>query len=121
MGFWLVGFGGVLGGLTRFQLGKMISERAGTTFPIGTFLINLTGALLLGILVGTGAEGNWYHLLGDGFLGAYTTFSTFMYESVQLVRDNEKRSAIVYIFCSLLLGIVGFAAGFRITEFLMVY
>ena len=117
----LVGIGGILGGLTRFQLGKMISEKSATTFPAGTFLINITGALLLGILVGAGSEGYWYQLLGDGFLGTYTTFSTFMYESVQLFRDNEKRSAIVYIVCSLLLGIAGFTAGFAITGFLRVF
>ncbi len=112
MNFLLVGLGGVFGGLTRFQLGKMISERAGTTFPAATFLINISGAFLLGVLTGLGAEGKYYLLFGDGFLGAYTTFSTFMYEGFSLFRENEKRKAFFYVLSSLLFGIGAYAFGF---------
>ena len=76
----LVGVGGVFGGICRFQLGKAISQKFNTSFPIGTFLINISGALLLGILTGADMGNSGYLLFGDGFCGAFTTFSTFMEE-----------------------------------------
>lgn len=112
----LVGFGGLFGGLARFQLGKMISQKSRTTFPVGTFIINITGAMLLGILNGLNIGNSAYVLLGDGFLGAYTTFSTFMYEGFILFQGNEKLNALIYILCSLLLGILGYVAGFEIMK-----
>ena len=111
----LIGVGGAAGGLARFRIGKMISENTGSTFPFGTFVINITGALLLGLLTGAQLPECWYLLLGTGFLGAYTTFSTFMYEGFQLFQDNEKRNAVLYIACSLVFGITGYFTGFLIT------
>lgn len=113
MNLLLVGIGGALGGIVRYQLGKMLSQKSGTAFPLGTFIINITGALLLGIVTSIKAGDNAYLLLGDGFLGAYTTFSTFMYEGFNLFRENETRNALVYILGSLLLGIIGYFAGFE--------
>lgn len=107
----LVGIGGALGSLARYQLGRFLSQRSGTAFPLGTFLINITGAILLGLLTGLDAPGNVYLLLGDGFLGAYTTFSTFMYEGFQLFGDNRKRNALTYIIASLVIGLLGFVLG----------
>ncbi|MDD2483649.1 MAG: fluoride efflux transporter CrcB [Eubacteriales bacterium] len=116
MNFLLVGLGGILGGISRYQLGKMISESVRTTFPVATFFINLCGAFLLGSLMAKTSGGSLYLLLGDGFLGAFTTFSTYMYESFSLFRENEKRNAIIYIVCSLLLGIVAYTFGFIVAE-----
>lgn len=113
MNLLLVGIGGALGGIVRYQLGKMLSQKSGTDFPLGTFIINITGALLLGIVTSIKAGDDAYLLLGDGFLGAYTTFSTFMYEGFNLFRENETRNALVYILGSLLLGIIGYFAGFE--------
>ncbi len=107
-----VGIGGALGSLTRYQLGKAVAEKSGSTFPVGTFIINLTGAILLGIVSSLEADGNLYLLLGDGFLGAYTTFSTFMYEGFNLFQENEKKNAFYYVLGSLILGIIGYALGF---------
>lgn len=112
----LVGIGGTFGGLCRFQLGKLVSEKSKTTFPIGTFLINITGAILLGILTGMNMGNNIYLLLGDGFLGAFTTFSTFMYEGFNLFQDNEKLNAFVYILSTLILGIIGYVFGYEIVR-----
>lgn len=109
-----VGIGGALGALTRFQLGKIISQRSKTTFPIGTFIINITGALLLGLLTGIGTSKSIYLLFGDGFLGAYTTFSTFMYEGFNLFQGKEKMNAFTYVLGSLLLGLIGYVIGFEI-------
>lgn len=108
----LVGIGGTLGALCRFQLGKLLSQKSSRAFPIGTFLINITGAVLLGILTGADPGNSVYLLLGDGFLGAYTTFSTFMYEGFNLFQGKQKLNAIIYILGTLFLGILGYAAGF---------
>lgn len=115
----LVGIGGALGALTRFQLGKMISGKANMAFPLGTFLINISGAVLLGLLTGMDVSHRGYLLLGDGFLGAYTTFSTFMYEGFNLFRENEMLNALTYIGGSLILGIIGYLTGFEVAKIIM--
>lgn len=112
MEYILVGLGGTLGGITRYALGKAISKRSKSGFPLGTFIINISGAFLLGLLNGTQTGVTVSLLLGDGFIGAYTTFSTFMYEGVNLFQDREKLNACIYIIGSLFLGISGFVFGF---------
>lgn len=114
MNFLLVGAGGIFGSLTRFSLGKFISNRFKSSFPMGTFIINITGAILLGILSSIGANKNLYLIFGDGFLGGYTTFSTFMYEGFNLFQDNAKLNAFIYILGSLMLGIIGYMIGVKI-------
>jgi fluoride exporter len=109
-----VGIGGALGSLARFQLGKMVSDRTKTKFPLGTFIINISGAFFLGIVSSLNVDKNGYLLLGEGFLGAYTTFSTFMYEGFKLFGDNKKVNAALYIVCSLLIGIAGYIAGVQL-------
>lgn len=120
MSFVIVGIGGAFGGLVRFQLGKIISEKSNTPFPIGTFIINITGAILLGIITSINPGHSLYLLLGDGFLGAYTTFSTFMYEGFNLFHENEKMNAFIYILGSLFLGIIGYSVGFEIVKLLII-
>ncbi|MGE5633033.1 MAG: fluoride efflux transporter CrcB [Caulobacteraceae bacterium] len=107
----IVGIGGLFGSITRYFLGKLISEKATTLFPLGTFIINITGAFLLGIISTIKIDNNLYILLGDGFLGAYTTFSTFMYEGFYLFHEKEKLNAFTYIFLSLIVGVLGYATG----------
>ena len=114
MDYLLVGIGGMFGSIARYKLGKYVSQRSKSGFPLGTFFINVTGALLLGILTGLQTFETIYTLLGDGFLGAYTTFSTFMYEGFNLFQDREKLNAFIYILGSLILGILGFAVGVQI-------
>ena len=101
----------MLGSITRYMLGKWISERFNTIIPMGTFLINITGAFLLGIVSTIYTNGNLYLLLAEGYLGAYTTFSTFMYEGFNLFQENERKNAILYVLGTLFLGIIGFIIG----------
>lgn len=114
MQYILVGFGGFLGSITRVRLGEIIKKRSKGVFPISTFFINITGAILLGI-VASKTTSNMYTLIGDGFLGGYTTFSTFMFESFNLFKDNKKVNSIMYIVLSVLLGIIGFVIGVKIS------
>lgn len=113
--------GGALGSLVRFILGRRISEKAKTNFPISTFFINITGAILLGIVSSLGLKANMYTLFGDGFLGAYTTFSTFMYEGFNLFQEAEKLNAFIYILASLILGIIGFISGVEIARYIKLF
>ena len=114
--FFIVGIGGIFGSIVRYSLGKYISERSYADIPIGTLIINATGAILLGIVSMIYKEGKLYLLLAEGFLGAYTTFSTFMYEGFNLFQENEIKNAVFYIFGTLILGIIGFIIGIRIVE-----
>lgn len=111
MNFLAVGFGGMLGSLTRYGLGKFITRKSKSSFYWGTFIINISGAFLLGIVNSLNLDKVLLLLLADGFLGAYTTFSTFMYEGFHLFKDNHKLNAVIYILASLLLGLAGYFAG----------
>ena len=111
MNLLIVGVGGAAGSLARYYLGKFVNKKYNRNYPVGTFIINITGALLLGIVV-TAVKGQTYQLLlADGFLGAYTTFSTFMYEGFCLTRESEKMIAIKYITSSIIIGIIGYGLG----------
>lgn len=114
----LVGIGGACGSLARYYLGKVMAARWKKGFPLGTFLINVTGAFLLGWISSLGLNTNGYLLLADGFLGAYTTFSTFMYEGFSLFQKREEINAVVYIAASIVLGSLFFMLGVQIGKFL---
>lgn len=116
MEYLLVAIGGGAGSLVRYSLGKVISEKSSMNFPIGTFIINITGAILLGVVSSIPVSSNMMLLLADGFLGAYTTFSTFMYEGFNLFQEREKINAFIYILGSLILGTVGFELGTKIVN-----
>lgn len=111
MGYLLVGIGGLLGSIARFSLGRFIGRNSTARFPIGTFIINIAGAFLLGIASSKALSRGTYLLFADGFLGAFTTFSTFMYEGFDLLHNRKRLNAAVYIVLSLLLGVIGFFAG----------
>jgi fluoride exporter len=115
----LVGTGGILGSLLRFTLGKWISKKMQTGFPWHTFFINITGAILLGSITCINPERNFLLFAADGFLGAYTTFSTFMYEGFSLYSDSKKFNACVYIVSSVVFGIAGYFLGFLATNSLV--
>jgi CrcB protein len=115
MSFVLLWFGvGVLGGaaaIGRVLLDAVVSAASAGRFPAGTLLVNLSGSLLLGLLVGLGLHGNSYLLAGTAVLGAYTTFSTWMFESDRLAEDGERWLLATNIFLSLLLGVGAVALG----------
>ncbi len=114
----IIGVGGALGSVTRYKLGRFIGNKSTTTIPIGTLIINITGAFLLGILSNLNMDKNIYMFLTEGFLGAYTTFSTFMYEGFNLIQEKEKLNMFIYIVGTLILGIICFALGYFIIKFI---
>ncbi|TWD91633.1 CrcB protein [Neobacillus bataviensis] len=105
-----VGIGGIFGAIMRFQLGKWITAKTSGVFPIGTFIINITGSFVLGLLAVLHLEKEipeWFWLLcGTGFIGAYTTFSTFGYETIQMLQKRETKYAVLYVSISVFFGII---------------
>lgn len=114
MMFLLLGLGGVLGALCRYHGARIVQARISRNFPLGTLLINLSGSALLGALIGVLARHpTWPRqelslLWGTGFCGAYTTFSSWSFETVQLWREGQRRDALINVLTQPLLG--GFAA-----------
>lgn len=114
--FLLIGLGGVLGANARYLISTWAADRFGTAFPYGTFVINVSGSVLIGFVLTIVVD----RLSNDpaprlfvatGFLGAYTTFSTLSYEAVQLVAAGAVLPALAYVLGSLLLGIAAAVAG----------
>jgi CrcB protein len=109
-----VGLLGGVGALGRFLLDAAVSLRLGRQFPIGTLVVNLSGAFLLGLLAGLGVGGRAMLLAGTATLGSYTTFSTWMLESQRLGEDGELRLALANLVVSLLVGVAAAAAGWAL-------
>ncbi|MCF8563291.1 fluoride efflux transporter CrcB [Alicyclobacillus tolerans] len=117
MAYVWVGLGGTIGALLRYQLSKWIGERIVVSFPLATLIINVTGAFLLGFF--TRSLGHIFPhlgsapmlLLGTGLCGAYTTFSTFSYELVILLRESRYAAAGFYLAASLVFGLAAAGVG----------
>jgi len=110
----LVGFGSAVGGVLRYYLGRWVDERFGATgFPWGTFLVNVTGSFVLGaiallVLERLPPDYRWaYVLLGTGLCGGFTTFSTFEWETYQLIRDGSMWLALANVVGSVVCGFAG--------------
>jgi CrcB protein len=96
---------GGVGAIGRFLVDGSVAGLLGRSWPFGTLTINLSGSLVLGVLVGAAVSGNTYILLGTAAIGAYTTFSTWMYETQRLIEDGAYRAAAANVLASLALGI----------------
>src|SRR2546423_9072801 len=108
----IVGLGGFVGANARYVVGQWAAQKWGATLPYGTFIINVTGSFILGLFatltLSLGWNPNWRLLIAIGFVGAYTTFSTFEYETLQLIVNGARyREAMVNLAGSV---VVGFAA-----------
>lgn len=117
MPFVLVAAGGALGAVARFVVARGADILVDTRFPLGTFVINIVGSFLLGVLGTLVADrvvpnGDALRLaLGVGFLGAFTTYSTFEFETHALLEDGLWLIALVNMFASLFLGLLAVRAG----------
>ena len=111
-----VGCGGFLGAITRFLLSGYLQRRADGGFPIGTLGVNVLGCFLIGLLMTVVHERQMFSegtrlLLGAGFLGSLTTFSTFGMESIQLLRAGDMRLFLASVAGNVLLGLLAVVAG----------
>ncbi|HEX3031611.1 MAG TPA: fluoride efflux transporter CrcB [Bacillota bacterium] len=122
MEYLYIGLGGCFGALSRYSLSKWVGQRWPGSFPLATFFINITGSFIVGLLYILFVS--WYSpqiksILTTGFLGAYTTFSTFGYEIVTLVEKGEGKRAIIYTLLSVGIGLIaaflGIALGLQLT------
>ena len=110
-----VGALGAMGAYARFRVAARVTARRPSSFPFGTFYVNLSGGFALGLLTGLGVEGDALLMVGTGFLGAYTTFSTWMVEAQRLGEDADWVRMWLYLAGSMLVGLattgVGWLAG----------
>jgi CrcB protein len=117
MPYLLVGVGGFIGANARFIVARLVGALFETRFPLGTFLINVSGSFLLGVLGTVVAQKvtpnseSMRLALGVGFLGAFTTFSTFEFETHALFDDGSWLTATTNIFASLFIGLLAVRAG----------
>ncbi len=114
--FLLISAGAVLGANARYWIGTWAAQKWGASFPYGTLLINVTGSLLLGLFMALTAErfvidARLRLLIATGFLGAYTTFSTFTYESMTLLTKGALMPGLLNILGSTALGLLAVGAG----------
>lgn len=116
MNFIIVGIGGFLGAMARYGMGLWIGQRWGRIFPFGTLAVNVSGSFLIGFLMPLVTERiivnpQWRLLLIVGFLGAYTTFSTFEYETGALLTDSEWLYAGMNVVASVIVGFIALKIG----------
>lgn len=119
----IIALGGALGALSRYELGLWISSRWNNFFPLPTFLINISGAFLLGFINIFFADKlslppEWRLGIGVGFLGAFTTFSTFGYEVFTLIEKGNYSTAASYTLLSIIVGFLGVALGVTLARLL---
>jgi CrcB protein len=106
----LVLAGGAAGAPVRYLVDRAVQSRMRSVLPLGTLVVNVVGCFILGCLVGAASE-NVRLLLGTGFCGALTTFSTFGYETVRLAEEGETTSAFANVAASLGVGLAAAALG----------
>jgi CrcB protein len=119
----LVGLGGGLGSMLRYLATSFITSRI-TCFPaiLGTFAVNFTGCLLIGIAIGLSERYAWFSpqvrlFVATGICGGYTTFSAFAYENINLIRNGNYFVSLIYILASVIVCFSATFAGFSIVKF----
>ena len=111
----LVGFGSFFGGVVRYLVTRMLSAMVVSSYPFGTFAVNVLGCFIIGFVsalpVGSLLGPNTRLLLTTGLCGGFTTFSTFMNENATLLKDGMPTTALLYTFASFLVGFFAVVGG----------
>lgn len=114
----LVGVGGFFGSITRFSFSQSINSKSSFRIPVATLMINLLGSFLLGFMIGFGINKYAFLMLGTGYMGAFTTFSTFKFEGIQLYLNSRKKEFLIYNFMSYGGGLLLAFLGLKLGQFL---
>jgi CrcB protein len=117
----LIGTGGFLGSISRFLASRFMQNNFPSAFPFGTFFVNVTGCLLIGVIYGFSERSSlltsgWKMFLTVGFCGGFTTFSTFANENLALLRDGDFFHFLIYTGLSVFLGITATFFGVLLTK-----
>lgn len=111
-GSWIAVAGlGSVAAMSRFLLGGWISARSPSHLPLGTLAVNISGALLLGLITGLALSGTALVLVGAAAIGSYTTFSSWMLETRRLQEESRTAMAVANVLVSVVLGIAAVALG----------
>ena len=114
--YFYIAIGGALGSLARYGVGVVVSDRMGTKFPYGTFVINITACVIIGFSLAylgrrTELSAGWRFLIPVGFVGAYSTFSTFEWETFSKLQAGEFFTSSLYVVLSIVLGLAAVWCG----------
>ncbi len=106
----IVGLGGFAGSISRYLIQNAVLNRFITIFPLGTFAINIIGSLIIGVIFGFAERYQWMTqewrlFLAIGFCGSFTTFSTFAFDNLQMIKDGNYYQLVWYVSLSLILGV----------------
>lgn len=115
MTWFLIAIGAAIGAPARYLLDYAITRRGGSHFPVGTLAINVVGSAVLGALAARTTTGYIYTAVGTGFCGAFTTFSTFTWETLSLAEDAAPWLAVANVALSLLLGLGAASATYSLS------
>lgn len=118
----VIGCGGFFGAISRYLVSELVYTFCGTGMPYGTLVVNVVGSFLLGIVAQLSLAGNFLtttasSLLGIGFLGAFTTFSTFSVQTLELLESGSPLKALLNIFLNLMLCLIGAWGGLVLGRF----
>lgn len=111
-----VGLVGGIGAVARFEFDRWVNKSTNTSFPAGTFAVNISGATILGFISGAALPPSAALVAGTGLIGAYTTFSTWIYETYRLTEERQHRYASLNVVASVLAGLAAAACGLLIGE-----
>jgi fluoride exporter len=119
--YFYIALGGAFGSIARYWVGSTVAGRFGTRFPYGTFVINMTACIIIGFSLtwlGNRAELNpaWRYLVPVGFIGAFSTFSAYEWETLSTLRAGAVALAVLYAVGSLLLGLAAAWCGSVLAE-----
>lgn len=107
----VVAVGAAVGAPLRYLIDRWVNSRRDFVFPAGTLVVNIAGSFLLGLLTGVAIGTTWFALLGNGLCGAFTTYSTFSYETLRLAESGAGGIAVTNVVGSILAGLAAATAG----------
>jgi CrcB protein len=116
----MVGLGSFIGGTGRYLISKTLQQNIVGSFPYGTLTVNVVGCFLIGVVYGWSARNTidptWQLFLATGILGGFTTFSAFSLDTINMMKAGNPYGAILYVFLSVLFGLVATVNGYWVTK-----